>query len=66
MYIKNYHNNEISPLISSQNQFQIELIKIQKNDYNTKMWVKINNQIFKIIVLDEKYGTKFFVFDSFN
>lgn len=66
MYIKNYHNNEISPLISSQNQIQIELIKIQKNDYNTKMWVKINNQIFKIIILDEKYRTKFFVFDSFN
>ncbi|MFN3477903.1 MAG: hypothetical protein ACK4ZM_00855, partial [bacterium] len=66
MYIKNYHNNKISPLINSQNQFQIELIKIQKNDYNTKMWVKINDQIFRIIILDEKYRTKFFVFDSFN
>lgn len=65
MYIKNYYSNSISEV-----QFvpyhNIEVINLEKKPGYIRMWVKVDNQNYKIIIFKEKNTFKFIVFDQFH
>ncbi|MCS7243355.1 MAG: acetyl-CoA carboxylase biotin carboxyl carrier protein subunit [Candidatus Calescibacterium sp.] len=65
MYIKNFYSNTVSNFeIDKLEEF--EILKIEKKPYYLKLWLKIENAIYKLIIIKEKDKYKFFVFDGFN